>query len=126
MNSDSSIDLDVSQLRHPDSAKWFRYPPDVLPLWVADMDFGIAPSIRAALMERLHRPMGYHLFDDPPLMGLLREKLHRSGFSEIPAGGISLISGVVPGIYASVFALTSPGDEVLTMTPIYPPFLTAI
>jgi cystathionine beta-lyase len=102
-----------------------HYPPDVLPLWVADMDFDIAPSIRAALIERTSRPLGYHIFDDP-LLPLLRDKLHRMGFSTIPDRGISFVSGVVQGLFASVLGLTAPGDDVMTLTPTYPPFLFAI
>ena len=93
---------------------------------VADMDFAIAPSIRAALIERTSRPLGYHHFEDPPLINLLKEKLHKMDFPKIPDHGIHLLTGVVPGLYTAVFALTSPDDDVLTMTPIYPPFLSAI
>jgi cystathionine beta-lyase len=123
---DPNILLDIPVLQHPDSAKWTRYGPDVLPLWVADMDFAIAPSIRAALLERASRPLGYHLFQDPTLMHLLREKLQRLGFQNLPDNGITLLSGVVPGLFASIVGLTAPEDDVLTMTPIYPPFLSAI
>jgi cystathionine beta-lyase len=123
---DFSIDLEIAALRHSDSAKWTRYGPDVLPLWVADMDFAISPSIRQALIERANHSVGYHLFDDPPLMKLLRDKLHGMGFAPIPEHGISFLSGVVQGLFAAVVGLTAPGDDVLTMTPIYPPFLSAI
>jgi len=120
------IELDIPTLRHPTSAKWTRYGPDVLPLWVADMDFDIAPSIRAALIERAHRPLGYHHFEDPQVMQLLREKLTRMGIQSIPDHGISFLSGVVQGLFISVAGLTTPRDDILTMTPIYPPFLSAI
>lgn len=119
------IEPSISSLRHPDSAKWTYYPPDVLPLWVADMDFAIAPSIRAALIERVGRPLGYHAFNDP-LLPLLREKLHRIGYPKIPDGGIHFINGVVQGLFASVLGLTALGDDVMTNIPIYPPFLWAI
>lgn len=121
-------DISPEQLRHADSFKWTRYPADVLPLWVADMDFPIAPSIAKALQDRLARPIGYQAIrTDPDLLDLLRDKLHRDGVPELPAkGAITLVSGVVQGLYASVFGLTEPGDEVLTFVPIYPPFFGAI
>jgi cystathionine beta-lyase len=125
VETDPGIELSLSSLRHPDSAKWMHYPPDVLPLWVADMDFDIAPSIRAALIERAGRPLGYHIFNDP-LLPMLREKLHRMGFPTIPDRGISFVSGVVQALFATVLGLTAPGEDVMTMTPIYPPFLRAI
>jgi cysteine-S-conjugate beta-lyase len=123
---DQNIELDIASLRHPDSTKWMRYGPDVLPLWIADMDFAIAPSIKAALIERAQKPVGYPHFDDPPLTQMLREKMERVGFAPLPQQGISLMCGVVQGLFATVFGLTSAGEDVLTMTPIYPPFLSAI
>lgn len=126
VNSTDNFELDISTLRHPDSAKWTRYEADVLPLWVADMDFAIAPSIKQALVDRLNSPIGYHRFGDPDLEKLLRDKFIRMGFSAIPDGGLEFLNGVVQGLFAAVATLTAPGEDVLTMTPIYPPFLWAI
>lgn len=120
--------LPETVLRHPGSTKWGKYPDDVLPLWVADMDFAVAPFITAALHERLSYGLGYfqsHL-EEPEMAGLLREKLAGQGLTELPKGGIWTLPGVVPGLYAAVLGLTSVGDDVLTMTPIYPPFLSAV
>ncbi|WP_189088288.1 MalY/PatB family protein [Deinococcus ruber] len=120
--------LPEDTLRHPDSAKWKFYPDDVLPLWVADMDFAVAPAILAALQERLTRGLGYAPFEveATPLAPLLREKLATQGLADLPTGGLRTLPGVVPGLYAAVAGLSSPGDEILTMTPIYPPFLGSI
>ena len=128
MESDFAFALDVSVLRHPESFKWSTYGDDVLPLWVADMDFAIAPSILAVLQKRLTQTIGYHpLSPDSALTKLLREKLERQGLIDLPAkAGINYLGGVVSGLYAAVLALTAPGDEVITFTPIYPPFLSAI
>src|ERR1700761_3674458 len=49
MLADSELEMGVGELRHPDNFKWTKYPGDVLPLWVADMDFRVAASIRKAL-----------------------------------------------------------------------------
>ncbi len=123
----SSYDqLDPGALRHDDSYKWTKYAPDVLPFWIADMDFPVAPAIVAALHERLSRGLGYHqVGGDPTLKALLLGKLAADGLSGLEAQHISFLPGVVPGLYAAVLALTQPGDEVITFTPIYPPFLTA-
>lgn len=118
--------LDPAQLAQPDSYKWTKYGPDVLPFWIADMDFPVAPAIVAALQERLTRGLGYHqLGGDPRLKELLLGKLARDGFTGLTPQHISFLPGVVPGLYAAVLALTQPGDEVITFTPIYPPFLAA-
>ncbi len=122
------IELTREKLRHVDSLKWTTFSPDVLPLWVADMDFAIAPSILSALHERLARPLGYHhMSADPTLVKLLRAKVERSGMVGLPeTGWVNFLAGVVQGLYGGVLGLTAPGDEVLTFTPIYPPFLSAI
>lgn len=119
--------LSPAELRHPDSLKWTLYGEDVIPMWIADMDFPVAPAILSALRERLKHGLGYHqLMGDRVLDGLLRAKLDTHGLGDLPEGGIALLPGVVPGIYAAVAALTQPGERVLTMTPVYHPFHLSI
>ncbi|GGO29203.1 MalY/PatB family protein [Deinococcus humi] len=119
--------LSPAELRHPDSLKWTLYGDDVIPMWIADMDFPVAPPILAALHERLERGLGYHqLMGDGVLDSLLRAKLETHGLGDLPEGGLALLPGVVPGIYSSVAALTQPGEKVLTMTPVYHPFHLSI
>ncbi|MGN6368488.1 MAG: MalY/PatB family protein [Phycisphaerae bacterium] len=127
----SDLELDIPTLRHPDNFKWTKYPADVLPLWVADMDFAIAPSIRAALQSRLTQTLGYnHVEGDPELLRLLREKLERVGggaWQNLPnRNWVRFLPGVVPCIGTAILGLTNPGDPVITLTPAYPPFLLAI
>ena len=128
MKAEFHFDVDPRTLRHPDNFKWTRYPADVLPLWIADMDYPIAPSIQKALTDRLTKSIGYHHYPgDPKLTALLRQKLEADGITGLPEEGwVAYIAGVVPGLYAAVVSLTQPGDDVITMTPIYPPFLSAI
>ncbi|HEV7302337.1 MAG TPA: PatB family C-S lyase [Tepidisphaeraceae bacterium] len=120
--------IDQTALRHPDSFKWTKYPQDVLPLWVADMDFPVAPSIITAITDRLRHGIGYHqLYGDPELTGLLRAKLEKDGLVGLPEKGwMGYLVGVVQGLYVAVTGLTRAGDDVITMTPIYPPFMSAI
>ena len=114
-------------LRHADSVKWTLYGEDVLPMWVADMDYPVAGPILAALQDRLNRSVGYaQVRGDPVLKGLLISKLERDGLSGLSPEGVGFLPGVVPGLYAAVQGLTQPGDEVLTVIPVYPPFLSAI
>ncbi|WP_189063407.1 MalY/PatB family protein [Deinococcus seoulensis] len=119
--------LDPAALRHPDSLKWTAFDPDVIPMWVADMDFAVAPPIMDALRARLDRSLGYaQLTGDPTLKAQLSESLARHGLSGLGAEHMTFLPGVVPGIYAAVHALTSPGEPVVTMTPVYHPFHLAI
>jgi len=127
MITPQDLELTEAQLRHADSFKWTKYPADVLPLWVADMDFAIAPSIRAALQNRLLQSLGYNQVEgDPVLISLLRQKLETAGFQNLPNKFVRFLTGVVPCLGTAILGLTQPTDTVITMTPIYTPFLSAI
>src|SRR5260221_11468487 len=58
MTTTAATDFDIARLRARRTNKWHKFPPDVLPAWVADMDFGVAPSITTAL-ARLTRDQEY-------------------------------------------------------------------
>ncbi|SMB92662.1 MalY/PatB family protein [Deinococcus hopiensis] len=121
--ADPHAHLDPAALRHADSLKWTLYPEGVIPLWVADMDYPVAPPILTALQDRLTRGLGYHqLLGDTALTELLGQHLATQGLTDVPEGGMVFLPGVVPGLYAAIHALTQPGEPVLTMTPIYHPF----
>lgn len=119
--------LGPAELRHADSIKWIQYPEEVIPMWIADMDFPVAEPILAALRERLTRPIGYPMLGgDPLLIRQIQEKCASQGLTDIPADGIAFLPGVVPGLYAGVNALSEPGGKVVTMVPVYHPFHLAI
>ncbi len=119
--------LEPSALRDAYSIKWNLYPEGVLPLWVADMDFPIAQEIRQAMLKRLESNVGYpFMTGDPQLIAALAEQQASFGLRGLEAKHMMFVSSVVPGLYASVLGLTEPGDEIITQTPIYPPFLTSI
>ncbi|MFB9992732.1 MalY/PatB family protein [Deinococcus oregonensis] len=125
--TDSRSHLDPAALRHADSLKWTLYDEGVIPMWIADMDYPVAPAILAALQDRLTRGLGYpQLMGDPVLTRLIQEKAATQGLTDLPAEGVALLPGVVPGIFAAVHALTAPGDGVLTMLPVYHPFHLSI
>ncbi|MGA9313948.1 MAG: hypothetical protein WBV77_04890, partial [Solirubrobacteraceae bacterium] len=58
MTTTGATDFDIARLRARRTNKWHKFPSDVLPAWVADMDFGVAPPITAAL-SRLTRNQEY-------------------------------------------------------------------
>lgn len=119
--------LGPAQLRHADSIKWTQYPEGVIPMWIADMDFPVAPVILKALHERLERPIGYAtLGSEPSLTQQLQQKCAAQGLGDVPADGIAFLPGVVTGLYAGVNALSEAGDKVVTVVPIYHPFHLAI
>lgn len=108
------------------SLKWQKYAGrDVLPLWVADMDFVSAPEIIESLQERLdHGVMGYTLPPQEAVDAALNYLKDKHGYEAKPEW-LFWMHGMVPGLNIAARAFGELGDEVLTCTPIYPPFLSA-
>ena len=108
------------------SAKWDKYKGrDILPLWVADMDFASPPVVIEALHQRVrHGIFGYSL---PPeeLVPTIRQMLEVKYSWKIDAKWLVWLPGVVTGLNAACRAVGDVGDEVLSAVPVYPPFLTA-
>ncbi|MER3479570.1 MAG: aminotransferase [Meiothermus sp.] len=103
-----------------ESLKWSAYPEGVLPLWVADMDFPVAEPIRRAILERAQGHLGYPPREGDP--GLKEALLKHYGLS----GEVLFLPSVVDGLYRAVQAFSARGEEVISLLPIYPPFLSAI
>jgi cystathionine beta-lyase len=119
--------LEPDELRGSHSVKWSLFPQDVLPLWVADMDYPVAEAILEAIRQRLSRPIGYPQgAGDPELLDAIIAKQEGLGLKGLQRENLCLTSSVVPGIYASVLALSGAGEEVITQVPVYPPFLQAL
>ena len=108
------------------SLKWERYPGrDVLPMWVADMDFKSAPEIIAALEERAaHGVFGYTIPPKSTVEAAIAYLEDKHGCAAT-AEQIVWFPGLVPALNVACRAFVQPGEEVLTCTPVYPPFLTA-
>ncbi|MBI5018429.1 MAG: putative C-S lyase [Deltaproteobacteria bacterium] len=110
------------------SFKWNRYRGrDVLPLWVADMDFPAPPPVLEALQGYLnHGVLGYVLPDEyePGRAAVCGWLSRRHGWSVQP-DWIVWVPGVVPAFHAACRACCAPGDKVLVQVPNYPPLLSA-
>lgn len=114
--------------RHPErgewpSQKWHRYDASILPLWVADMDFRSPEEVIEALQARVeHGVYGYGVVPESLKRTLCEWSAREYGWAIEPEWQL-WIPGVVPALHVASLALTEPGDGVLTVTPIYPPFL---
>lgn len=108
------------------SLKWDKYKGrDIIPLWVADMDFLSPPEVIEALHERVsHGVFGYTTAPDA-LAKTVQEMLIREYGWEIEQQWLTWLPGLVCGLNVACRAVGKPGDSVLTFTPIYPPFMTA-
>lgn len=120
MSFDFTTPLDRRQ--YP-SQKWDRYASDVLPLWIADMDFSAPPAVTRALAERVAHPVYGYAKPSEGLDDSLRDWSREHYGWEVPRDAIVWLPGVVPALHLASLALTSPGAGVVTTTPIYPPFL---
>lgn len=108
------------------SLKWDKYKNhDILPFWVADMDFVSAPEILAAIKARLdHGVFGYTIPYEEPVQAVLNYLKHQHSY-EARARWLDFLPGLVPAINMCCHAFTEAGDSIMTATPVYPPFLTA-
>lgn len=96
---------------------------DLLPMWVADMDFRSPDFVMQALRERLdHEVLGYALPPDS-YWEAMRQWLLRRYRVEARRDELHYIPGIVAGIAFVLQAFTRPGDRILVMNPVYPPFL---
>ena len=111
--------------RGTDSDKWCEYDGDVLPLWVADMDFRSPEPVIQALRQRVeHGVFGYGI-EPPALRGLIVARLQELYGWQVQPEALLFLPGVVRGLNLACRALASPGHGVLLQTPAYPPILRA-
>jgi len=105
--------------------KWDENP-DIIPLWVADMDFRVAPAILKAVKERAeHGIFGYTLVDDSYYDAVIAWFQRRHNW-RIRREEILYTTGVVPAISVAIKALTMPGERVLILSPDYNCFFSSI
>ena len=121
-----ATDFDIATLRARRTNKWHKFPADVLPAWVADMDFGVAPPITAAL-QRLtdNQEYGYAAREGVLAAAFARRMAIRFDWHTDPADVVT-IGDLVQASFSAVMAFSEPGDAVLLQLPSYPPFMRAI
>ena len=124
--TDFNFDIPVDR-RGTNSVKWDSCVDcEELPLWVADMDFRTSPAIIEALRKRVdHGIFGYSFPNDEYYEAIDRWFKRRHNWS-IPREQVIYTTGVVPATSAVIKGLTSPGDGVVIMTPVYTCFFSSI
>jgi cysteine-S-conjugate beta-lyase len=109
--------------RDTDSIKWSLYPEDVIPLWVADMDFRSAEPILQALHRRIdHAVFGYSR-PSKRLSHLLQERLRRLYGWQVTEMDIVFLPGIVSGLNIAFQAFAAPGEGIVAQPPVYFHFL---
>ncbi|MDO9013110.1 MAG: PatB family C-S lyase [Gallionella sp.] len=127
-----SIDFDqqilrngTSSVKHDGRAAYFG-TEEVLPLWVADMDFAAPDAVQRALAERAAHPIyGYTLYPDGMYDALIAWLKKRHGW-EVQREWIIMAPGVVPSLFATVMAFAESGEGVIVQPPVYFPFFSAV
>ncbi len=112
-------------VKHDGRAAYFG-TADVLPLWVADMDFASPEAVMRALQERAAHPVyGYTQYPESAYEALMAWLKQRHGW-EVQREWIVMAPGVVPSLFASVMAFTQEAEGVIVQPPVYFPFFSAV
>jgi cystathionine beta-lyase len=117
-----------AQLEARRGEKWARDGSAAIPMWVADMDFPLAPPIRRALEEAIATgDLGYPVSSLEPTLAAAFADWERSrhGLDFDPVS-VVVTTDVVQAIYFAIDALSAPGEGILTLTPAYPPYFGAL
>lgn len=109
-----------------DGLKGYFGTNDLLPMWVADMDFPAPACVTRAIVERAGHPVYGYTLITPPFYRAVQSWLKTSHQWDVPAEWIVFTPGIVPALSMSVMVYTDPGDKVLLQSPVYPPFFTSI
>ncbi len=121
-------DLDIAELSARAGAKWARAVDEgLLPAWVADMDFPVAPVIRSALHEQIETDLGYpNWVHGTPLREEFAARMRdRYGWEPDP-GSVREQTDLIQALQLILHLSTRRGDSVVVQTPNYPPFLASI
>ena len=109
-----------------DSAQYIFGPNEVIPMWVADMDFPVAQPIVDALRKRAEHPYYGYTQPGPGINEAIVERMQRKFNWKIKPEWIVFTPGVVPALNIAIRSLTHPGDEVIIQEPVYYPFFPAV
>lgn len=104
--------------------KWHRDPPDVIPLWLAEPDFPIAPEIKRALLNAVHDEDLFYGTDKNARDAMASKVTSHNGL-DVSADDIMITQGVIPAMWLAIRFSCGPGDEVIVNDPMYQPFITA-
>ncbi len=108
------------------STKWLKFDdPNILPMWVADMDFECPPEVTKAIKKRVDQGIFGYTERPVELTSLLQKRLVDKSGWEIDPEWVTWMPGVVVGLNVACRTALSPGDMVMTPSPIYRPFVYA-
>ena len=121
-NFDQIVNREGSHCEKYDRREEIFGRADVIPLWVADTDFAVAPFITEAFMRRIEHPVYGYAFRDATYHTAITGWVGRRHGWEIDASWLDFSPGVVSGLVFAMRAFTNPGDRIVIQPPVYPPF----
>ena len=107
------------------SAKWDFYDADVLPLWVADMDFPAPEAVTEAMQSRAAQGDFGYQFESPALREVIAARMTERHTLPTAPDHVVFLPGLVFGLNMVMRAIGAPGSPMVTFTPVYPPFLSS-
>jgi len=121
----------ICDITNTDCMKWDTLKAifghdDVIPMWVADMDFPVAQPIVEALKKRTEREIYGYTQPGPSVTEAVVDRMQRKFKWRIQPEWIVFTPGVIPALHAAVRALARPGDEIILQPPVYYPFFPAV
>jgi cystathionine beta-lyase len=120
-------EVSLERLRRRRSAKWAYYEPDVLPAWVAEMDFPLAAAVKRALTEAVELDDCGYAWPDGLGLGEAFAAFAASRWDwKVDSGSVCAAPDVVGAIVSLLGAIAKPGDPVVINTPVYHPFFSLI
>ncbi len=114
----------LTDRRASNSLKWRRYDPDVLPLWVADMDFPVPPPVLEALHQAVEHGIFGYAVPTRELVEAVAGRLQGLYGWQVTPDMVVATPGVVSAFAAAARAVCQPGHGILIQPPVYPPFLS--
>src|ERR1051326_3331886 len=122
------FDLTVAELRARPGVKWHRHADDVLPAWIAEMDFDVPPPVHRVL--RRITEQGVYGYEDPslyPSVAAVFASYMRRRFAWPANPKLVLpVADLVQALFTCVHAFSDRGQRVILQSPIYPPFINAV
>lgn len=112
----------LSVLRARTSEKWTAFPPEVLPLFVAEMDYPLAPVVARAIIDRVTASDTGYVASPGPLAPAFADYAHRTWGWHVDPAAVRTATDVSVAIVEALRVVISPGDAVVITPPVYPPF----
>lgn len=123
-NADIFNSATIEGMLEAPGKKWHRDPSDVIPLWLADPDFPIAPSIKKGLLNAVHDEDVFYN-TDLPARKAMADKIERRNDLDVTFENVMITQGVIPAMWLAVRHACEKGDEVIVTDPMYFPFYVA-